>query len=351
MKLASIDTYDTNSTSHGKVENDQDRKVKENTRSDGNIIKTPTNSKCLDNTKPRAGAIGSKIKFLWSPDSKKTMCLVRGTVCKKLNSSNTSWKETRSGNMAIVKELIVLHHWGEEHLKELPESLTVDSRQNEIWVSGGIVWENIDIIEAWDIANNFETPRVNSLDDEVVTETAIINQECEEPVMTELEIWFNSQDFRTEFDKVEDAIYNDDILLEIVLNIKILPQGKGLQSPFESDQESDKKNTEPKKNITSRHDNSEEKELDGIINLMIGKREDGKVDVLNAYLNGVERRVFVDSGAAVSIIHNIQEPRKNRIFKVINVQRNYLSNWHKWSEIYWSDDEYDDNSANKNIKT
>ena len=39
---------------------------------------------------------------------------------------------------------------------------------------------------------------------------------------------------------------------------------------------------------------------------MIGKREDGKVDVLNAYLNGVERRVFVDSGAAVSIIHNTQ---------------------------------------------
>ena len=207
MKPASIDTYDTNSTSHGKVENDLNRKVKENTRSEGNINKTPTNSKCLDNTKPRAGAIGSKIKFLWSPDSKKTMCLVRGTVCKKLNSPNTSWKETRSGNMAIVKELIVLHHWGEEHLKELPESLTVDLRQNEIWVSGGIVWENIDITEAWDIANNFETPRVNSLDDEVVTETAIINQECKEPVMTELEIWFNSQDFRTEFDKAEDAIY------------------------------------------------------------------------------------------------------------------------------------------------
>ena len=53
--------------------------------------------------------------------------------------------------MAIVKDLIFLHHWSEEPLKELPESLTVDLRQNEIWVSGGIVWENIDIIEAWDI--------------------------------------------------------------------------------------------------------------------------------------------------------------------------------------------------------
>ena len=33
--------------------------------------------------------------------------------------------------------------------------LTVDLRQNEIWVSGGIEWGNIDIIEARDIANNF----------------------------------------------------------------------------------------------------------------------------------------------------------------------------------------------------
>ena len=138
-------------------------------------------------------------------------------------------------------------------------------------------------------------------------------------------------------------------MLEIVLNIKILPQGKGLKSLFESDQESDNESTEPKKNIMSRHNNNDNKELDGTITLMIGKREDGKVDVLIAYLNGVERRVFIDSGAAVSIIHNVLEPRKNRIFKVTNVQRNYLSNWHKWSEIYWSEDEeeYDDTSVNK----
>ena len=128
--------------------------------------------------------------------------------------------------------------------------------------------------------------------------------------MTELEVWFNSQDIRTEFDKVEDAIYNDDILLEIVLNIKILPQGKGLQSLFESDQESDDERTEPKNNIMSLNNNNDKKELDGTITLIVGKRENGKVDVLNAYLNGVERRVFIDSGAAVSIIHNILEPRK-----------------------------------------
>ena len=97
----------------------------------------------------------------------------------------------------------------------------------------------------------------------------------------------------------------------------------------------------------SLHNNNDKKELDGTITLIVGKRENGKVDVLNAYLNGVERRVFIDSGAAVSIIHNILEPRKNRIFKVTNVQRNYLSNRHEWSEIYWSEDEeeYDDTAV------
>ena len=124
-----------------------------------------------------------------------------------------------------------------------------------------------------------------------------------------------------------------------MLNIKILPQGKGLKSLFDSDQESDNECTELKKTIVSHHNNDDKKELDGKVTLIIGKREDGKVDVLNSYLNGMERRVFVDSGAAVSIIHNIQEPRKNRIFKVINVQRNHLSNWHKWSEIYYSGDD------------
>ena len=37
MEQTSRDTYDLNSTSHGKVENDLARKVKENTHSEGNI--------------------------------------------------------------------------------------------------------------------------------------------------------------------------------------------------------------------------------------------------------------------------------------------------------------------------
>ena len=42
-----------------------------------------------------------------------------------------------------------------------------------------------------DIANGFEISRVNNIDDEATMETTITNQEHEEPVTTELEIWFN----------------------------------------------------------------------------------------------------------------------------------------------------------------
>ena len=72
-----------------------------------------------------------------------------------------------------------------------------------------------------------------------MTEVTFNSQECREPSMTELELWFSSQDFRTEFDKVEDTIYNNDSRTEIVLNIKVLPQGKGFKTLFDSDQESE----------------------------------------------------------------------------------------------------------------
>ena len=62
--------------------------------------------------------------------------------------------------------------------------------------------------------------------------------------------------------------------------------------------------------------------------------------------------MFVDSGAALSVIHNTQDPKKSRIFKVQSVERNYLSNWYKSSDIYWSDEEedHDDNNDNKEKK-
>ena len=60
-----------------------------------------------------------------------------------------------------------------------------------MWASGGAVVEKIDRITAWEIASEFELPRVDNMDDENTMETTIINQEHEEPVITELEIWLS----------------------------------------------------------------------------------------------------------------------------------------------------------------
>ena len=62
-------------------------------------------------------------------------------------------------------------------------------------------------------------------------------QRHEVRLITELEIWFNIDDLRIGIDKVEDDIYNDDVLSKIVFRITILPQGKGLQSLFQLEQE------------------------------------------------------------------------------------------------------------------
>ena len=96
---------------------------------------------------------------------------------------------------------------------------------------------NTKTIEDEDGATNIELPRFDNTDDGKTVETAIINhdiisfnQEHEEPIITELEIWFNIEDLRIGIDRVEDVIYNDDILSKIVFSITILPQGKGLRS-------------------------------------------------------------------------------------------------------------------------
>ena len=52
-----------------------------------------------------------------------------------------------------------------------------------------------------------------------MTEVTLDNQECREPSINGLELWFSSQDFRAEFDNVEDTIRDSDIRTEIVFRL------------------------------------------------------------------------------------------------------------------------------------
>ena len=178
----------------------------------------------------------------------------------------------------------------------------------------------------------------------ITTKVVPDNQECKDPPMDGLELWFSSQDFRTEFDIVEDIIHDSNIRIELVFSIKVLPPGKGFRTLFDSDLESDSECTVMSTTIMH-YSKDVGKELDAKISLVIGRKDNGKIDVLHSYLNGIKRRMLVDSGAATSVIHNTEYPRKSRLFKIESVEKNYLYNWYDSLDIFRSDEEeeYDDN--------
>ena len=67
-----------------------------------------------------------------------------GTICERLDASKKSWKETWSSNRVVVKNLIIIHQWGEGHFEQLPKSMIIDLRQTKMWASGtGAVLEKI----------------------------------------------------------------------------------------------------------------------------------------------------------------------------------------------------------------
>ena len=205
--------------------------------------------------------------------------------------------------------------WSKDCLEEFLESLVFDEIRN----TEDKVWNGIDVAEAGDKAKDLKTYQTYNLNGNIMTEVTLDNQKCREPSINGLELWFSSQDFRTEFDKVEDTIRNSDIRTEIVFSVKVLPQGKGFRTLFDSDQESDNECTVM--NTTVRHHSKDDgKELDAKISLIIGRKDNGKIDVLHSYLNGVKRRMLVDSGAATSVIHNTEYPRKSRLFRIESVE-------------------------------
>ena len=190
-------------------------------------------------------------------------------------------------------------------------------------------------------------------------------QNCEELLVPELEIRFSIDDLRIGYDKRKDDIYNFDELTKIVFRIAIFPQGKGLQSicQWEQELQSEYETHKLASGDSSRddHDDDNDKEIYGTITLVVGKRENEASNVINAYLNGVERRVSVDTGAAASIIHHSLDPRKDRKFKILDIQRYCFPNWYdinwrevepdvtpitenysQYSETYWSSEDEDE---------
>ena len=119
-------------------------------------------------------------------------------------------------------------------------------------------------------------------------------------------------------------LIDDDMKIEMVLEIEAFPQGKGFRTLNYS--------WEDENEILG-------KNIKAVITIIIGKTSEGRPDVLHSFLNGVKRKMTLDSGAASSFILNTENPRKSRIFKIIKVSKNVLHDMHEPTNIYQSDDE------------
>ena len=120
------DTCNANIKSHKSLENDSAWKLTGSTYSRKDIIEDTTRLEFLTNTKPKAGAVGSLVRFMWNPGAETSLCLVQGKICKRLDAFKRSWKETWSSNRVVVQNLIIIHQWGEGHFEELLMSMIID---------------------------------------------------------------------------------------------------------------------------------------------------------------------------------------------------------------------------------
>ena len=94
----------------------------------------------------------------------------------------------------------------------------------------------------------------------------------------------------------------------------------------------------------------------------MGNRENKHPSLIDAYFNGVRSEMTIDTGAAASILHHTDDPKRDRIFKIKGRKSYYLPhrydvNWREmdpniaptlnketeYDEVYWSsDDESED---------
>ena len=128
-----------------------------------------------------------------------------------------------------------IKYWSKDCQEKPPELLVFGQNQN----TEDEIRNGIDVTEAGDKAEDFNTYKNYGLNSNIMTKVVPDNQECKDPPIDGLELWFSSQDFRTEFDIVEDTIHDNNVRIELVFKVKILQQGKGFKTLFDSDQESD----------------------------------------------------------------------------------------------------------------
>ena len=161
--------------------------------------------------------------------------------------------------------------------------------------------------------------------------------------MDGLELCFSSLDFRPELDAVEEVVINSNMQVELIFGIEFFPQGRGFRT-LSDEWSEDERITES----ATMEGNNEVigKNLDAEITLIIGRKNNDKTDVLCSYLNGVKRKMTVDSGAASSFILNTEDPRKSRLFRITKIEKYYLHDQHESPYSRWPNEKDENENDN-----
>ena len=94
--------------------------------------------------------------------------------------------------------------------------------------------------------------------------------------------------------------------------------------------------------IRTGHEEIYNRKISARLSLILRKTEEGDIEIIYSFLNGVRRKMLVDFGASKSVIFNTDRPWRSRCFSIENVEGDSKM----LEENYKSDEEKDHCNSN-----
>ena len=129
-----------------------------------------------------------------------------------------------------------------------------------------------------------------------------------EPPMPGLELRFCSKDIQIGLRQNENIMSIDNITAEVTLMARVCRPGTGYNGFSDSG------------SIRTGHEEIYNRKISARLSLILRKTEDGDIEIIYSFLNGVRRKMLVDFGASKSVIFNTDRPWRSRCFSIENVE-------------------------------
>ena len=90
----------------------------------------------LTGSDPSDATIGSLVRFMWNPGNNSSICWIQGQIAKRVDPYKGVSKFKWETNRVTVRNLEIINCWGEEYIRKLPKTMTVDLSRKGIWALG-----------------------------------------------------------------------------------------------------------------------------------------------------------------------------------------------------------------------